>query len=172
MAYTDPFRLRVLKALTAALEEITPANGYTFDLAGKVFRGREIFGEDDPIPMVSILEVPDEMSQNRQPTGSTTLEVKWELLIQGFVDDDFENPTDPAQHLQAQVKKRLSLERKKAQRAQPGTPSTGILGMNGAVMSLDLSPGVVRPPDGISGKAYFWLRCDITMVENLSDPYE
>lgn len=54
----DPLRLRILKALTAEFEQMTDANGES--MAGKVFRGRDHFGNDDPLPMISILESVDE----------------------------------------------------------------------------------------------------------------
>ena len=160
----DPFRLRVMKALTAALEEIGPAAGYQFDLSGKVFRGRDIFGDSDPLPMVSILEAIEEQAQITAPQAGPTSTGPWELLIQGFVEDDFQNPTDPAHRLMAEVKKRLVQERIRDRQYN-------ILGMNGQVTDLKISHGVVRPPDEVSGKAYFWLRLTLVVVENLQDPY-
>lgn len=167
MAYDEPFRLRVLKALTLALQQITPANGYQHDLSTSVFRGRELFGDDDPIPMVSILEAVDEQDQDFSPRGGDGSAGVWPLLVQGFVEDDMENPTDPAHHLMAEVKKRLTEERRKG-----ATMRVGIFDMGGLVDSLNFGGGVVRPPDGISGKAYFWLRLDLGLVEDLSNPYE
>jgi len=163
---SDPFRLKVLKALTLALEEITPANGYAFNLSGKVFRGRTSFGDNDPIPMVCILEAIEQEQPGTvsMPAAASTANGPWALLIQGFVEDDPTNPTDPAHILMADVKKRLALER-------PRERQNNILGMGGRVHELKISPGVVRPPDDISGKAYFWLRVTLGMVENLSDPY-
>lgn len=161
---SDPFRLRVLKALTRALEEITEDNGYRFDLAGKVFRGRDIFGDSDPLPMVSILEAIEEQKQLPAPQTGTTSTGPWELLVQGFVDDDFAHPTDPAHALMADVKRRLIAERTKGR-------GYDVLGMGGKVTDLKISHGVVRPPDEVSGKAYFWLRLTLEVVENLLDPY-
>lgn len=164
---SDPYRLRVMKAMTAALEEITIANGYKHDLNGKVFRGRTLFGDSDPIPMLSILEA-IEQEQPRiadMPAASTMANQPWELLIQGFVEDDPFNPTDPAHVLMADVKKRLVQERVRDRQRN-------ILGMGGTLTDLKISPGVVRPADDISGKAYFWLRVSIMMVENLGDPYQ
>ncbi len=160
----DPFRLRVLKALTAVLEEITPANGYEFDLTGKVFRGRDTFGESDPLPLISILEAIEEQPQLSSPQAGRHSTGPWELLLQGFVEDDFNNPTDPAHRLMAEVKKRLIKERTRNR-------GEDIFGMDGKVEELRMSHGVVRPPDDISGKAYFWLRLTPVVVENLEDPY-
>ena len=54
----DSYRLTVLKRLTAHLRGITKANGYDYDLIDprSVCRGRLVFGDDDPLPLLSILE--------------------------------------------------------------------------------------------------------------------
>jgi hypothetical protein len=164
MANTDPFRLRVLKALTAALGEITVANGYNFDLAGKVFRGRDVFGASDPLPMLSILESMNEKDQSISPQAGTVITGPWELLIQGWSADDEDNPTDPSHFLLADVKKRLVQERSRARGYE-------ILGMGGMITDIKFSTGVVRPADEVSSKAYFWLKLELVLVENLADPY-
>lgn len=161
----EPFRLRVLKALTEALEGINPDNGYQHDLRGSVYRGRDLFTEDDQVPMVSILEAPKDLAQIPAPVGGSVNTGGWELLVQGFVEDDFVNPTDPAHYLMAEVKKCLTAERIREKQYN-------ILGMGGKITEITLSPGVVRPPDEVSGKAYFWLRVTLTLVENLIDPFE
>lgn len=160
----DPFRLRILKALTAVIESITPANGYVHDLADSVFRGRDMFGEDDPLPMVSILEAIEQAEDTPPPESSPKFTGPWELQIQGFVIDDPQNPTDPAHLLMAEVKQRIVQERTRDRQYN-------ILGMEGRVTGLRISPGVVRPADEVSSKAYFWLRITIELVEDLSDPY-
>lgn len=160
----DSFRLRILKALTAALEEIDGTNGYTYNLSGKVFRGRDTFGNNDPIPMISILEAIEEKAQLPMPQTAGTNAGPWELLIQGFVEDDMLNPSDPAHNLMAEVKRRLIQERVRDRQYN-------ILGMGGKVSDLKISHGVVRPPDEVSAKAYFWLRLTLVVVENLQDPY-
>lgn len=164
MTHDDPFRLRVLKALGGALEEITGTNGYRFDLKDKVFRGRDTFGNSDPIPMLSILESIAEKEVLLSPRKGTKQMVPWELLVQGWAEDDDENPTDPAHHLMAAVKRRLIQERAR----QDGS---GILGMCGMIDEIKFSSGVVRPADEVSSKAYFWLKVELVLVENLLDPY-
>lgn len=171
MAHTDPFRLRVQKSLTAVLESITPANGYTFDLTGAVFRGRDMFGDNAPLPMVSILESMLERDQLAEPPGGTAQAGTWELLLQGWTEDDDDNPTDPGQHLMAQVKKRLSEERLRPFPADSLRRGYDPLGMDGKIASLKFSTGVVRPSDDVSSKAYFWLKLELVMVEDLVNPY-
>jgi hypothetical protein len=51
-------QLDILRALTAHLEGINPENGYDYDMRGRVFRGRAEFGDDTPLPHLSILEAP------------------------------------------------------------------------------------------------------------------
>lgn len=161
----DPFRLIVQKRLTAALQEITPANGYQNDFSEAVFRGRSFFGDSDPIPMLSILETPIPDDQLPSPPGFN--KGPYTLMVQGFVADDRENPTDPAHIAMADVKQRLGIEAKKQDARKP---EDAILGTN-LVVSMDIGPGVVRPPDEISAKAYFWLTLELELVEDQTDPY-
>jgi hypothetical protein len=158
-------------ALSAAFREITPANGYIHDLSGtgkqnKVFRGRAVFGEGDPLPMVSILEPPLPPDQQLSPASSRSITGRWEQIVQGFVQDDKNNPTDPAQRLVADVLQRLAVEKAK----EGGKPYC--LGFR-RIKSIIIGPPVVRPPDDlISSKAYFWVSISIDMVEDLLHPYE
>lgn len=163
----EPFRLRLLKAITGALETITIENGYQHDMAGKVFRGRLTFGDSDPLPMISVLEppLPEDvlwaMADNTYSTGPM------QLLIQGFVDDDFHNPTDPAHRLMADVK--LCLAREKKRQASMG--KANMLGMGGAVMEMQIGQGACRPPDYASDRGFFWLTLTLRLVEDLDNPY-
>lgn len=165
-----PFRLELMKRLTAALEEITEENGYQHDLRDKVFRGREVFGHKDPLPMVSILDAITEREQLQPPPGGESTHGLWEILVQGFVDDDIYNPTDPGHYLMAEVKKKLN-EINKGTR-DPSMPGVrNILGFGSRIDNVHFGAGVVRPQDDLSDKAYFWLRVTIEMTENHQDPY-
>lgn len=166
----DPLRLRVLKKLGAELEKITKANGYTVDLNGKVFRGRDVFDRHDPVPMVSILESILEKDQLQAPPAGPSKAGPWELLLQGWADDDKDNPTDPAYYLLAEVQKRL-VEITRMPYLDPNRRGCDILQMGGIITALKFSRGVVRPADEVSSKAYFWLKVELDLVENLLDPY-
>lgn len=162
---TDSLRLRFLKNLTAAFQEITVGAGYQHDLSESVFRGRIAYGDNDPVPMVSILEPP--LAPNQIPSnGNNTANAgDYELLIQGFVQDDKRNPTDPAYLLLADVKKRLALEKKKI-----GEVSNAF-GMGELITKIDIGLGVVRPPDAeVSAKAYFWLLVTVGFLDDMEDP--
>ncbi len=167
MANTDPLRLRVLKNLTAALNRITKDNGYNSDVGPNVFRGRLIFGEGDSLPLVSILEAPIPDVPIQTPRGGTTNMTTWSLLLQGFVEDYYQTPTDPAHILMADVKRVLAEERAKGRGREPNILSMGVV-----VDNLEVGAGVVRPPEEhASEKANFWLSVTITLVEKLDDPY-
>lgn len=167
MAEDTVLRLRILRKLTTWLEGV---DGVLFDLgvndmAGRVFRGRVIFGESDPIPMLSILENPIPLDQIDSPSDSVDSTGDWELLVQGFADDDKDNPTDPAHVLMAATKSRLA-------ELMQQNKDFAILGMGKHITKIRVGSGVVRPPDEISAKAYFWLGLSLTVVENLLDPFE
>jgi hypothetical protein len=176
----DPFRLAVLKRLSASIEQISVGAGYHYDLTGKCFRGRLLFGDNDPIPMISIIEPPLPIDRIEAPIKTGVSSGDWELLIQGFVADDRKHPTDPAHVLVADVKRALTLESK---RVALGTNVPDILGfgvpatLNGVnignvVQSLKVGPGVVRPPeDQISNKAYFLLGVTLKIIEDNANPF-
>lgn len=179
MALSNPIRLEVQKRLSELLRGITPAAGYKTDFSGaegsadnKVFRGRAIFGDGDPLPMLSILEVPIPIDQRPPPGDSTYSSGGWELMIQGFAVDDRENPTDPAHVMLADVKQRLAEERKKLSWSPALGPTTGVLGFGRLITDVRIGVGVVRPPDEVSAKAYFWLTFELDLAEDLADPYQ
>lgn len=175
MTLSNPIRLEVKKRLAEILREIKPSNGFVNDMSGaegttdnKVFRGRLTFGETDPLPMLSILEVPIPLDQLPPPSDSSESTGLWELMVQGFAVDDRDNPTDEADILLADVKMRLAEEKAKANWDKP---EDGILGLGRFVIGLNIGPGVVRPPDEVSAKAYFWLTISLDLAEDLDDPY-
>jgi len=174
-----PFKLSILRAMTESLKAITPANGFGSNLAdfdpgdgimtARVFRGRPWFGDDDPIPLVSILEgtsPADELFE--QEVDQSTGAYDWPLLVQGFVDDDKNNPTDPAYFLMRDVRKKLADEKK---RVKPGRHTPDPFGVSTyaptgcGIERLIIGPGVVRPADDVSAKAWFWLTLTLRIVE-------
>lgn len=161
---TEPFRLRVLKGLTATLEAITPDAGYHFDMTKRVYRGRTMFGSETRPPFISILEVPLPLDQFRSSEGNVAQAGPWDLIVQGFIDDDQDNPTDPAHFLMADVKRALVL-------AKRNRIVNGTLFGSEAVYDLTIGPGIVRPPDEVSAGAYFWMGLVIHMVEDLENPF-
>lgn len=176
-------RLACLRALTSHLaDEITIENGYNHDLTGKVFRGRMYFSgadvEDggDPLPMVSILESPnpDRFPNRAGDEDGVWIDQRdnWTLLVQGWVEDDKENPTDPAYELMADVKKALGLliRERSPQEGFGGVHPNYMLG--NLIAGLSYESGTVRPPDEQSDKAFFWMRVILEFVESVDDPYD
>lgn len=184
---TDPFRLRVKKALTERFKAITPANGYVNDLSdfqrddvtvARVYRGRDQFGFNDPRPMVSILEHPSALDALLAGDASSDTVGYWELLIQGFVADDPENPTDLADTLAADVVKCLAAiaQEKKVGDHMP----TNILGFGSQRPCINpngkgvlIGKPVVRPADGeVSDVAQFYLSVRLSLVEDTLQPFD
>lgn len=167
----NPIRLEVLKRMSDLLAtEINGTNGYVSDIGGRVYRGRGFFGDETPLPALSILEAPLPLDQVPTARDNTAQAGPWELVVQGWVKDDRENPTDPAHVLLADVKRCLALERKKT--VNWSRPEDGIFGLGREVTSLYIGPGVVRPPEEISAKAYFWLTITLDIAEDMEEPYE
>lgn len=173
---SDPFRLRVQKALTELLGTIGTATGYEMDMAGRVHRGRLIYGADDEVPFISILEAP--IPKDPIHSGATNPNSKgnWELLIQGFVDDDRLNPTDPAHILMAQAKQVLAKHKGDGRNYTllhiSDATSDDKYKIGGKVTGMQVGMGAVRPPDEITDKAYFWLTLTLTVAETLDKPYD
>jgi len=167
----DSLRLAVLKQLTTYLAaEINTGNGYSHNLTrdGKahVWRGRGFTGPALKLPALSILEG---INPDREPdTVGNRHDMQkdsWILLVQGWVDDDNENPTDPAHALMADVKMAISkFASNMTTLGFEGTPW-------GEVSQIVIEPGVVRPPDQISDKAYFWMRIVLQIIEPTDDPF-
>jgi hypothetical protein len=169
MPLTYPLRLEVQRRLTDLLKTITIANGYHVDIGDNVFRGRGVFGDETPLPALSILEVPIPLDQLPPPQGAPLTSGGWELVVQGWVKDDKLHPTDPAHILLADVKLCLSTEMKKV---NWDNPADGILGLGRSVTKLYIGAGVVRPPEEVSAKAYFWLTITLDLAEDLEHPYD
>ncbi len=158
-----PIRLLIKKRLTTILSNITPDAGFNHDMKGRVFRGRATFGDNDVVPMISILESPAAIEQMISQADNTGNIGFLELHLQGFLEDDFNNPTDPAHMLMADVKKALALEKKREDKK--------ILGVE-QIMNMEIGGGVVRPPDEISNKAYFWLTIVLKFYEDMLKSYD
>jgi len=179
-----PFRLRVQNAIVASLQQNIAGADYNFTLTTNVFRGRNKFGSGDPIPLVSILEPPIPDTPVPVPAEVAHGNNTWPLLIQGFVDDDEENPTDPGHMLLADVKKRLAIEKERQSAGRPIGKNRNPFNMgewrddgtqlksNYVEAIVSIGQGVVRPPDeGVSDKAYFWLTVVLKIQEDIGNPF-
>jgi hypothetical protein len=101
----DSQRLKILKALTSHLEQVTTGTGYNYTLTNQVFRGRAGYGDETDMPWVGIFELrPEEVYM----AGETFSKDDWFIGVQGWVPADEKHPTDPAHALMQDVKKRLA----------------------------------------------------------------
>lgn len=177
-----PFKLRVLRTLTDIIKEVTPSNGYVSDLSDfdpgdgvqteRVYRGREYFGDQDPLPLIGILEGNDPADEvAEQPVDTPTGEYWWALIVQGWTENDPQHPTDPAYVMMADVRRRLVIERRRKDAFHnPNIFGLGAEGKN-RLVDLRVGPGVVRPPNNLSPVAWWWMTLDLRIVDNAGEPY-
>ncbi len=165
----DTKRLLLHKKLCDYLRsEITTANGeYHFDNV-TVRRDKKNFGKELVLPAIVVLEnfnpdrVPNEIGGvvGRKHTYDQI------YLLNGWVDDKIIAPGDEdgeaAHRLMGDAKKALG--KLLVPRNQDGF-------FDGLASTLHIEPGVVRPPDEQSEKAYFWMRIRMEVVETVGDPY-
>lgn len=172
MTMPRPFRLKVLDKLTDLIKTITPANGYFNDMSvpDSVVRGRVFIGDNEPCPMVSLIEPPAAIEGIRTQSDNPSRFGEWDILVQGWVPDDRRNPTDRAYTLAFEVVKVLAAEKKK-----PVRPGTGgqrdYLGFAGKIQDMRIGAPVIRPPDETSAKACFYLLLTLQIAEDMSDPF-
>ncbi len=168
-----PFKLLLLTALTDTLKKVPalvdfdPGDG---TMMQRVFRGRPWFGDNDPDTMVSVLEGTEPSADVFEPQpDNTTGEYDWTILVQGFVKDDPIHPTDPAYYLMRAVRRVLAAEKR---RLKPGRHTVDPFGASTfspqgcGLVNISIGPGVVRPADDVSSKAYFWMTLTLRIVED------
>lgn len=166
MAKPDSYRLRVLKALTTQLERITAANGYDYDMVGKVYRGRALFGAESlaAVPILSILEAPKPAFGVAAGEAKSKRKEAWLLFVQGWATDDKANPTDPAYALMAAVEECLG-------EVTSEDSSSYLLG--GLIGGMTYGPGLCHPPQAdLSSKAFFYLPVEIELAYDVRKPYK
>src|SRR6478609_12025510 len=102
----------ILRRLTEHLEAVaytsTVPTLTDIDLAGKVYRGRTIFGDEVTPPFLVILEAPRQFVAEGPGESKTVRKDIWRLLLHGFVPDYPVHPTDPAYELAAYVEQRMA----------------------------------------------------------------
>lgn len=162
-------QLTILKLLTTQIEVVTPANGYDFDLTGKVFRGRMVFGAEVDPPFVSILESPRPVPATDIGDPKLVRQNDWQLLIQGWAADDKEHPLDSAYGLKASVEQVLSELTQVDGNGRPVYPSY-LLGRR--AISITIGPGVCRPPTEATSLGFFFLPLTVVYSEDLRLPFE
>lgn len=176
---SEPTKLQILKAVVNELKSIVPSNGYVSNLAdfdpgdgimtSRVYRGRAFFGEGDPIPMLSILEATSgEDVLNEMVAETPVSEYWWPLIIQGWVTDDKENPTDPVYPVLRDVRKCFAKQMKRV----PGSHDREIFGFSSDfITGIRFGGGLVRPANELSAYAGFHLMLELCIVDNADEDY-
>lgn len=156
----DSKRLKILKSLTSLLEETV---GY--ELADKVWRGRNRPGDESEMPYLIIFEQPPEESIR---AAADTSKMQWYLGIQGYVEGDIEHPSDAAHDLLAAVKTTIGAIVDDGRGRSPG--ENYMLG--GLITDLSQDGGMVFLPDETTKGCLFGLKLAVSLSESLEDLYE
>jgi hypothetical protein len=132
-------------------------------MSSSVFRGRTVFGANDPVPMLAILENPNSALGAFTGEDNSERSEQWGLMIQGWVKDDKENPTDPAYALMYATEQHLFRINAINRVGDPMYPDEYRLGRT--IGGIKVLPGVARPPmENISSKAFFYLPIQVELV--------
>lgn len=166
-------RYAIIKALADHLKTVAPVTGYTFDLSNAVFIGRRAFGDTDPLPAVTLLEIPDvEIPGNRPESGGVQTN-DWEFFVQGFIRaSDPTNPTLDAYNLMADVTKALSDVLNPQNDPRHGSTPKAIYLVGGKVTRFDIGGFHVRQNEEMPSMSNFYLRIRTQVVERLVNPYD
>ena len=197
--HKEPFRLRVQKALTVALRQIAPSNGFycSLVLPSSIFRGRQTFGTevDDALAMErdGILAVLPDMATPYSMDLERAIEggLKLSILEEPFTfDKDLAPSTGKARvepyelilqgfapskgktddaHLLLADVKKR-LVALKLDEDLKGKRIFRIGTKMNSVVSLTFDGGVVRPPDSDSPSDHFWMRVSFQVAEDYSAP--
>ena len=181
-----PLRLQILRALTDVIKQVNPTNlivpgdpssRYEFDLRDdtstvpsrpRVTRGRLHIGEDEPLPMVTIVEPPmaiEGMSTQRQP-DNTAHAGQWDMIIQGWAKGDPWYPSDVGYQLMQEVRCALAKEKKRGRNG-----NTNILGFDSTkIQNMTIGSPVIRPNEHISEQAVFYFVLTFTICEDTASP--
>lgn len=179
----DSPKLTILKRLTALLEAtvVTPYDYGSLNstlpatLAGKVFRGRTVIGNDTPGTFLSILEAPRQLPSIEGGMGEARKD-QWLLLINGACPEDRVNPTDPVYGLLQDVEKQLERVVKVSRGTGVPKYSTDyMLGRNAdgqtLITDFKFQAGIVSRPsqDNPSSRAYFYIPVQVGIAKVVSD---
>lgn len=176
-------KLKILQALTAHLEGITPAwadfAGWEagvfecpYDLSKDVYRGRPEFGDETKPPFLAILEAPRQLDPFVAGSGKLVNDETWSLLIQGFVKDNKKHPLDPAYDLLAWVQMRMSMIVEESKNGSVGGKFPLTFRLGGLIGGINFQIPIVRPgKDNVSDTAYFYMPISVGCVTDLAKPF-
>ena len=167
-----PTRLLVLQRFQKLLEGPLIIDGVSVDMTGRVFRGRNLLGEEttESCPALAIIEAPRPdiavfAGENEARSDALT------LLITGLMDDNKEQPGDAAYYLHAAVQEQLAkITAINNRSGNAAYPEHYMLG--NTITALAIAPPVVRPEgDKLSSKASFFLPVRVGNAGLLAAPY-
>lgn len=172
-------KLAVLKFLSNHLKGMTPAwiapvwgVECPYDLSEAVYRGRTVFGDETPFPFIALLEAPRQLDPNGGGDQSLIQDEDWTILIQGFAEEEEQNPSDPAYDLLAWVQMRMSMMTKEPSNGRTGGEYPEVYRMGNLKVEVRYQIPVVRPgKDDVSSNAYFYMPIGVKVVTDLSNPF-
>ncbi len=166
-------KLQILIALTAHLESTITGLASPATLLGKVFRGRVVFGEEVKPPFLAILEDPRQIAPEEAGSANLVRNENWRLLIQGFVPEEDDHPSDAAYDLMARVEQRMSRLVEEPPNGMRGGRYPTEFRLGGLVSSLQFQIPVVRPgKDDVSDTAYFYMPVAVGLKTDITNPFE
>jgi hypothetical protein len=160
----DTKQFIILKRLTVLLEGVTTVNGYDFDLTGKVFRGKLVFGAQEATPFVSIVEFPRPDTAPIEGGAERVRRLEeWELQVQGWTKTVQANPTDELYGLKGAIEHRL---------ARIMDPDSSDYRLGRIIDRARIGPGVVRAATPqTAGTEALYLPLIIHYTYNVADPW-
>lgn len=173
-------KLIIMQRLTRLLEGVTDhtwtdidgvEQTVTYDLVGKVYRGRRTLPAGDAAGCMSILEAPREAIGLPAGRDGQVRATEWRLLVQGWPVEDMMNPSDPAYIMAAAVEKRLARvyevngANESGDPGGPVYPDDYLLGRT--ITGITVSDSLVLPAqENLSAVAFFYIPVTLSLVKN------
>lgn len=152
-------KLNAMIAICDHLKAVTVANGYVYDVEGRVYRGRSVIDNETALPCIVVNESPQEPTENHTGFQNSAKTEEFEVWVQGFTtitDDD--NPTDDAYEFAHDVEKHLArtIELMGDGSGREKYPNEYLFGRK--VNSVKMLSTQVRPSEeGVSNEAFFYI---------------
>jgi len=167
-------KLIIMRRLTAMIESVTDfsyvdeegvTRSVTYDLTGRVYRGRKTVSVVDAKDAVSILEAPRSIVGDPAGLEGVLRGEPWTLNIQGWPVEDRENPSDPAYVMAAAVRQRLS-SLIAVSRETGEAVNSDEFRFGNIVNSVAFGATIVVPPtEGLSAVTFWYIPLIISLVQ-------
>lgn len=162
---SPPKQLRILRKLSALLEATSGYEGI------KCWRGKSVLTAKDTKDTLSLLEAPRPIVGSPGDENGVQRSETWTLLLQGWPEDDHDEPSGPAYWMKAACEQQLSLVIAELPNGVKRTDNVYMLG--GDISSLTIGQGVVRPAseEGASRLAMFYIPLIIGLQTDVRNPF-